>query len=202
MHTERGENMAGKIIPRWEWRTFGEKFGEGEDRIRAYELGNFKKSSEKYILSRNSNENCKIRDDLMDIKSLQQINDDKLEQWYPTLKEGFPLKAASIQRLFADFFKIEVPALADSYTYEAFVALCKQQKDLCVVDVYKERAIYTINEAIVEIAETKFNGVPMRTVCVEHTDPANVIGVVRKLGLEGFENINYIQAMKTAVGML
>ena len=52
-----------------------------------------------------------------------------------------------------------------------------------------------------EIADTTFNGVPMRTVCVEHIDPDNVIATVRELGLIGFENINYINAMKTAVGM-
>jgi len=61
------EDTMGKIIPRWEWRTFGKEFGEGEARIKAHELATFKKSSEKYILSKNSNENCKIRDDLMDI---------------------------------------------------------------------------------------------------------------------------------------
>ena len=195
--------MAGKIIPRWEWRTFGENFGVSEEKIKAYELGNFKKSSEKYILSANSNENCKVRDELMDIKSLQQINDDKLEQWYPTLKEGFPLSQETITKLCNDFFKVEVPAMdKEAYDFEAYIELCKSIKDLVVVDVYKERSIYVINEAIVEIAETKFNGVPMRTICVEHTDPENVINVVRMLGAEGFENINYIQAMKKAVGLL
>ena len=78
----------------------------------------------------------------------------------------------------------------------------KTVKDLVVVDVYKERSIYVINEAIVEIAETTFNGVPMRTICVEHTDPENVINVVRMLEADKFENINYIQAMKKAVGLL
>lgn len=195
--------MAGKIIPRWEWRTFGEDFGVSEEKIKAYELGNFKKSSEKYILSRNSNENCKVRDELMDIKSLQQINDDKLEQWYPTLKEGFPLSQETITMLCKDFFKVEVPAMdKEAYDFEAYIELCKTVKDLVVVDVYKERSIYVINEAIVEIAETKFNGVPMRTICVEHTDPENVINVVRMLGADHFENINYIQAMKKAVGIL
>lgn len=195
--------MAGKIIPRWEWRTFGENFGVSEEKIKAYELGNFKKSSEKYILSRNSNENCKVRDELMDIKSLQQINDDKLEQWYPTLKEGFPLSQETITMLCKDFFKVEVPAMdKEAYDFEAYIELCKTVKDLVVVDVYKERSIYVINEAIVEIAETKFNGVPMRTICVEHTDPENVINVVRMLGADHFENINYIQAMKKAVGIL
>ena len=195
--------MAGKIIPRWEWRTFGENFGVSEEKIKAYELGNFKKSSEKYILSRNSNENCKVRDELMDIKSLQQINDDKLEQWYPTLKEGFPLSQETITMLCKDFFKVEVPAMdKEAYDFEAYIELCKSVKDLVVVDVYKERSIYVINEAIVEIAETKFNGVPMRTICVEHADPENVINVVRMLGADHFENINYIQAMKKAVGLL
>ena len=85
-------NHMGEIIPRWEWRTFGKEFGVGEERIKKYEQVLFKKSSEKYILSRKSNENCKIRDDLMDIKSLRQVNEDKLEQWYPTMKLSFPLK--------------------------------------------------------------------------------------------------------------
>lgn len=195
--------MAGKIIPRWEWRTFGDNFGVSEEKIKSYEMGNFKKSSEKYILSRNSNENCKVRDELMDIKSLQQVNDDKLEQWYPTLKEGFPLSQETITMLCKDFFKVEVPAMdKEAYDFEAYIELCKTVKDLVVVDVYKERSIYVINEAIVEIAETTFNGVPMRTICVEHTDPENVINVVRMLGAENFENINYIQAMKKAVGLL
>jgi len=67
--------------------------------------------------------------------------------------------------------------------------------------VYKERQAYQINRTTVEIAETKFNGVPMRTICVEHEDPVLVISTVRELGAAGFENINYINAMKTAVGM-
>ena len=63
-----------KIIPRWEWRTFGSKFGVSEEKIQNHKLGNFKRSSEKYILSKNSNDNCKIRDDLMDIKRLKQVS--------------------------------------------------------------------------------------------------------------------------------
>ena len=192
------------IIPRWEWRTFGKDFGESEAKIKAHEMSNFKKSSEKYILTaKTSEQNCKIRDDLMDIKSLQQVNADKLEQWYPTLKETFPMKKETIEKLFRDFFQVEVPAFErDEYTYEQYLEeLVKPTEGLEIVDVYKERSIYVINEAIVEIAETKFNGVPNRTVCVEHIDPENVMKTVRELGLEGLPNINYIRAMKQAVGM-
>ena len=191
------------IIPRWEWRTFGKEFGEAEGRIKSHPEGNFKSSREKYILSRNSNENCKIRDDLMDIKSLRQVNEDKLEQWYPTMKESFPMTKQTIEVLFRDFFKVPVPEFKrDSYTYDQYLEeLVAPCPDLEIVDVYKERHIFVINMAIVEIAETTFNGVANRTVCVEHADPANVMNTVRELWLEGMPNINYIRAMKQAVGM-
>lgn len=193
----------GEIIPRWEWRTFGKEFGVGEERIKAYEMGTFKKSSEKYILSRNSNENCKIRDDLMDIKSLRQVNEDKLEQWYPTMKLSFPLKKESIEDLFKNYFKVEVPVFErDEYTYDQYLEeLVGKNPDLVIVSVYKERSIYTIEGATVEIAETTFNGVANRTICVEHIDPALVMKIVRDLGVENYPNINYLKAMKMAVGM-
>ena len=187
------------IIPRWEWRTFGSDFKGADQKIMDLNPS-VKKSGEKYILSRNSNENCKIRDDLMDIKSPVNVNEDKLEQWYPTMKLGFPLSKEQVTELFTKYFKIDVPELKDSYDYAAFVELCGQQKDLCVVDVKKVRYITNIDETIVEVAETEFNGVPNRTVCVEHIDPALVMSVVRKLGVEGLPNINYIRAMKDAVG--
>lgn len=192
-----------KIIPRWEWRTFGKNFGVSEEKIKGNKLDNFKHSTEKYILSKNSNENCKIRDDLMDIKSLQTVNENKLEQWYPTLKETFPMSKETIQKLFRDFFKVQLPVFKrDSYSYEQYLEeLVGPCKDLVIVDVIKDRSIYKINQAIVEIAEASFNGVPMRTICVEHEDPVNVINTVRELGLEHFDNINYLRAMKMAVGM-
>ncbi|MCL2527838.1 MAG: hypothetical protein FWE42_05390 [Defluviitaleaceae bacterium] len=192
------------IIPRWEWRTFGQgSFGGPEEKIKSHKEAGFKKSEEKYILSKLSGENVKIRNDLIDIKSLQQINGDKLEQWFPAMKESFPISKCKLEVMFHSFFKVNPPVFAqDNYTYDEFlekvIAPCN---DLLVVDVYKERYGYEINQATVEIAETKFNGVPMRTICVEHTDPENVMATVRQLGLYGLENINYINAMKTAVGM-
>ena len=116
------------------------------------------------------------------------------------MKLSFPLSKEQVTELFTKYFKIDVPELKDSYDYAAFVELCGQQKDLCVVDVKKVRYITNIDETIVEVAETEFNGVPNRTVCVEHIDPALVMSVVRKLGVEGLPNINYIRAMKDAVG--
>ncbi len=83
--------MAKPIVARWEWRTFGAGFEESEARIRMFEQGNFKESGEVYVLSRNSDENVKVRDDLLDIKSLQEVNE--ATAWSsgsPSMKAGFP----------------------------------------------------------------------------------------------------------------
>jgi hypothetical protein len=88
------------------------------------------------------------------------------------------------------------------YTFEQFIKELVQPNELLkAVNVKKTRHITVINECIVETAETEFNGIPLKTICIEHIDPQNVINTVRQLGLEKYENINYIKAMKKAVGI-
>ena len=86
-------NAAPVIIPRWEYRTFGESFGEAEANIRSHGEAKARSSAETYIVSFDSPNNTKIRDGLMDIKKLENVNADTLEQWNPVLKSGFPLDA-------------------------------------------------------------------------------------------------------------
>ena len=67
------------IVARWEWRVFGKgNFGEAEKMIRDLPMDSNKKTDEEYILSRKSDENVKIRFDLIDVKSLQNVNEDNL----------------------------------------------------------------------------------------------------------------------------
>ena len=89
------------IVARWEWRVFGKgNFGEAEKMIRDLPMDSNKKTDEEYILSRKSDENVKIRFDLIDVKSLQKVNEDNLEQWLPVLKTGFPIAAGSTAGFF------------------------------------------------------------------------------------------------------
>ena len=191
------------IVARWEWRIFGKgTFGEAEKMIRDLPMDSNKKTDEEYILSRKSDENVKIRFDLIDVKSLQKVNEDNLEQWLPVLKTGFPIAADKLAELFK-ILKVDLPKLERAeYTHDQFIdELVKTNPDLVLVKVKKNRDIYKIDGTTAEVAETEFNGVPWRTVCVEHEDPALIMKVVGKLGLTGEPNMNYIHAMKKSVGM-
>lgn len=190
-----------KIIARWEWRTFGHAFGVAEDKIKTYPA-KVRESSEVYILSAKSMDNTKIRDMLMDIKYLVQVNENKLEQWNPLMKASFPIQPAELRQTITSW-KVEVPeAEIKPYSYDDFLnVLVKQHPHLKMVHVYKERHGFTINNCIVEIANLKFDNQPIRTIAVEHEDPALVYDTVRMLSLESFENINYLRALKKFAAM-
>lgn len=185
------------VIPRWEWRTFGESFGEAEARIRASGEPKSRSRTETYIVSSEGPNNTKIRDGVMEIKRLMEVDGNGLERWNPVLKAAFPLGPADLARVVAAW-GVGAPALIrPTYTLDAFLSdFVARHPLLKAVVVEKERHGYAVDGCIVEIADLKFDGVPIRTVAVENVDPALVLETVRRLGLGAFPNVNYIKALK------
>ncbi|MBT4331728.1 MAG: hypothetical protein HOD64_00480 [Candidatus Cloacimonetes bacterium] len=191
-----------KIIPRWEWRTFGEDLSKGEKNIKTYGNARHRESKEIYILSKNSNDNTKIRDELMDIKSPIRISEETgLEQWTVLAKSAFPIHINDLALVYKAF-GLQMPYLEkDEYSYEEYIEdLIGKHPDLKMITVEKNRHGYLIDDAIVEIAEVKFNEFETKTIAVEHADMEIVLNTVKKLGLVEYENVNYIKAMKRAFG--
>jgi exopolyphosphatase/guanosine-5'-triphosphate,3'-diphosphate pyrophosphatase len=87
------------IIPRWEWRMFGVGFGAAEAVLAGSAPGPVEETDELYLLSA-AGANVKVRYGLMDIKLLREVDADGLEQWEPVMKQGFPLPAAEVARMF------------------------------------------------------------------------------------------------------
>ena len=190
------------IIPRWEWRTFTKDLGKAEENIRKFPEGKTRESAEIYILSEVSMDNTKVRDDLMDIKTLQQVNEDRLEQWLPIMKGTFPLPVSEIEKVFK-CFRVALPKCSRlEYTFQQYLdEMILPSKLLKAVNVLKKRTGFTINNCIVEIAEVKVEDKWIKTAAVEMEDPALVIKTVRELGLDAFPNINYLRGLKNLVGM-
>src|SRR5262249_5273497 len=110
------------IIPRWEWRTFGESFGEAEHRLPELETGMVQESDELYLPPPLPNENAKSRDLQMDIKPLEQVNPDGLEQWNPVMKGAFPLPAAVVKSVFIAVGVPPPPLTRPEYTLQQFIS--------------------------------------------------------------------------------
>ena len=87
------------IVPRWEWRTFGDRFGAAEEVLAGSSPTGVEETDELYLLSQDG-DNVKIRADLMDIKALRAVDRHGLQQWEPVLKAAFPLTAADVATTF------------------------------------------------------------------------------------------------------
>ena len=191
-----------KIIPRWEWRTFGDSFGQADQYFAALQSSSVQESDELYFLSSVADQNVKVRDQLMDIKTLEQVNADGLEQWKPVMKGTFPLPVAEVERVLHQLGLLPPSLARADYTLEQFIAdLIKPDQRLREVGVHKRRVRYTVEGCISEMTEIVADGKKIRTVALELEDPAKVIAAVRKLGLDRFQNISYPRGLKQLVGI-
>lgn len=194
--------------PRFEFRTFGQQFDNAHFRMSRLSVPVPEKvwerhSDEIYILSRtNDDNNTKIRDGKMDIKTIVQAIDG-LEQWNPLMKGEFPLSVKVMAEEVFDAFKVEIPSLTqDEYHYEDFMRLISIHPDLQAVRVNKQRFGYMVNNTICEYGIVLINGARVVTINSESTEIDDIKKTIRDIGLIGVENINYLQAIKRVVGMI
>lgn len=193
--------MATEIIPRWEWRTFGDNFDGANNPFAAYAHGEPNDSDEIYFLSPVSSENVKVRGGLIDIKKFQHANADGLEQWKPVMKHGFPLPADSVKAVFNILGTAAPKIQRVGYTQEQLIEEVMTPAGVRVVTVHKTRTRYTVEGCMAELADVSADGKRTTTIAMELEDAAQVIATVRKLGLDRYENVSYPKGLKRLIGM-
>lgn len=194
--------------PRFEFRSFGQNFDNAHKRMARFSVPVPEKvwerhSDEIYILSRtNDINNTKIRDGKMDIKTYVQTVDG-LEQWNPLMKGDFPMKSSVLKEEVFPAFQVAMPALLNEvYTYDEFMEIVNNHQDLQAVRVHKQRLGYMVNDTICEFGEVLINGARVVTINSESTEVEDIRKTMKDVGLEGVENINYLQAIKRVIGMI
>ncbi len=186
-------------VPRWEWRAFGRNFGPAEEASAAWTPERVQESDEIYLVSPGG-ENVKVRDDLLEIKTLLEVNDDGLQRWEPVMKAPFPLSADVAARVF-EALDQPVPAFtADAYPLEKFLTeLVEPDVFAMAVRVHKRRIKYTTDGCTAEISELQAEGRQRRTVAIESEDAGAVIAAVRDVGLGGWANTSYPKDLRRIV---
>ncbi len=189
--------MSG-IVPRWEWRTFGESFGPAEAKFGALTPERVQESDETYVLSTRGDASVKVRDALMDVKHLETVNEDGLEQWIPVLKGEFPLGAEDVAAVF-DALHVSGGPRGATVTLDELLTAVEAAPELRAVAVHKRRERYTVGGCMAELSEIRADGRATRTIAIELEDPALVIGAVRELGLDGRPNTCMARGLKALV---
>jgi exopolyphosphatase/guanosine-5'-triphosphate,3'-diphosphate pyrophosphatase len=189
------------IVPRWEWRTFGETFGEAEERLAALEPTRVDESDELYVLSGGGEGSIKVRGGVLDVKRLEQVSDDGLEQWRPVAKAEFPIASADVASLLSELGVPAPPLERDAYELDELVdEVVSQSADLLAVPVHKRRAHYTLGGCAAELTAVRTDALTTRTIAVESEDPSLVRAALRTLGLDAQPNVSFPRGLMALVG--
>jgi exopolyphosphatase/guanosine-5'-triphosphate,3'-diphosphate pyrophosphatase len=189
------------IVPRWEWRTFGADFGAADAHFKALSPEGVQDNDETYLLSAESDASVKVRAGLMDVKRLEAVDDNGLEQWNPVLKASFPLSASDAEKALSALGV--APALARAeYTLEELIGeLVTPSPKLRAVEVHKHREHFTVAGAMAELSEIRTEQTARRTIAVESEDSALVLAAVAELGLPPSPNVCLPRELKALVGL-
>lgn len=196
---------AAKIIPRAEFRVFGQNVIET---VRAHMYNGKtvlfqarRMPAETYFLSVKTNDaNVKVRDGLLDIKTKVGETPDGYEIFQPRGKFQFPVSREDLGKILANL-QVDMVLDEERYDIDTFIRMARRHPDLRVVKVEKMRYGFTIDGIICEYAQVWFNGALMETACAESENYAGMKQVIEGLGLAGLPNTNYLRAAKRVVGL-
>ena len=154
-----------------------------------------------YVLSLQGDASVKVRGGTLDVKRLEDVRDDGLEQWRPVVKAEFPVSAADVSTALAAL-GVEGAALARSdYSLEQLLdEVVRPRDDLRDVAVHKRRAHFSFEGCMAELSELRVEAGSRRTIAVEAEDPERVLAAVRALGFEPRLNVNVPRGLKALVG--
>ena len=204
-NTATSATEAAKIVPRAEFRVFGQGI---IDIVRAkmWDAGAVlqkarKMPPETYFLSVHTNEaNVKVRDGLLDIKIKVGETPEGYEIFQPRGKFQFPVKRDELAAILAHL-NVEIPLEKETYALDEFIAMARLRPDLTPVGVEKMRYGFTVGGVICEFAQVWFNGALVESACCESEDYAALRKAVEALGIADKPNTNYLKAAKRVVGM-
>lgn len=187
-------------LPRWEWRTIAGSLRDLRGALSGVRIDMVRNIRETYLLCDKSNHNAKIREGLMDLKWRKQVDRNGLELWDPVLKSTFPCDPETILQLFGGW-GIPVPELKRAiYSQQEFLEeVIAHHADLKAVEVAKIREGFILDGTTCELVRLDLAGQALESFCVEHEDPLLVLQVLKSLGLDTRQNINYPLGLKHAL---
>ena len=187
------------VAPRWEWRTFGSHFGAAESFFAGLEPDVIQESDELYLLS-HGEANVKIRDELVDIKVLNDVNTAGLEQWTPVMKAAFPLASPDLTKVYEALGLARPSMSTDPLTLDQlFEELATAEPAISPIAVHKRRTRHTVGGCMAEMTDLVVDERSTRTIAIESEDPDAVVAAVELAGLQGYVNTNYSRGLRAII---
>jgi hypothetical protein len=182
---------------RWEWRTFSPSLADVEAKIGLAVRIAPRQSDEIYLLNSVTPHSAKIRDAVLEVKRLVQVDPSGLELWSPAFKAAFPLSVPMLQSAFSALGLPHPTIQRGAYTLDEFLAeIVDRNTAFRAVQVSKGRRKFMFGGCAAELVRLRIGAIVKDSFCIEDEAPARIIAALRKLGLDSHANINFPASLK------
>jgi len=119
------------------------------------------------------------------------------------MKEEFPLKMEIIRDEVFPVLGVAIPEFKRiEYTLTQYLEdIVNPHRELVIARVFKRRFGYRIDGCTSEIAELLINGAAIKTLAVESVNIEAVLKAKEMFGLQDYENVSYLLAIRRILGM-
>jgi exopolyphosphatase / guanosine-5'-triphosphate,3'-diphosphate pyrophosphatase len=131
----------------------------------------------------------------MDVKHLEQVDDNGLELWKPLMKSPLPISADDARAVLAAL-DVRAPLSRSSYDLGGIAGV---SAEVLVVPVHKTRRHFTLGGCMAGLTDVRTADRLTRTIAIESEQPDRVIAAVRELGLSSRPNVSFPQRLKALV---
>lgn len=183
-----GGEMNPRNEARWEWRVFSKRpFDALAPLFDRLQPSNRKQNTDIYIVSPDTDANLKIRNNMLDVKTLLEKSPGGAERWSPVFRCSFPPQDDSLAELeHQTGFKAP----------DAFWRGNGETEWPRLVRVEKDRSIYVVEKTIIETGTADFCGERLWTLCAEGLDLEQIEYFARGCGLASQPVMGYIKMLK------
>lgn len=193
-----------QVVPRFEFRTFGQNLAWAEGRIQKLsQTKTVRESKEVYILrSKEWHRNIKIRGGRLELKELVEQRQG-LQRWKPAGHWDFPIGLNEIQETILRGSRTGNRHLATATFSKRRLLddIVRHSHELFRANVFKRRVIFNVNCCSTEVDDILVNGALIRSVAIESEDADTVIATRLELRLGDCENISYPLAIARIMGL-
>jgi hypothetical protein len=190
-------------IPRWQWRTFAADLQSLALRFPGLAQGSERRVDEVHLVCLQSSHHAFLRGEALELRWRKEVGPEGFELWDTVLQCNLPFRGEELTRLWSAWGLRDAAPNTEFRTVASFL-------DGAIVP----------NPTVIPVTltrwcrESRFHGIDcsveaidiggaaaIRSLSLEHEDPALIEQLLSELGLDARDNVNFLQGIKSALGL-
>jgi len=185
-------------IPRWQWRVFAPDLSWLTRRLAATHTGPMTWSEEVHFVCAHSSHHAWVQHDMLELRWRKQTDADGFELWDTILKASAPFTRDDVKRLYAAW-GLSMPEVDDAPVGLDRLAAVPAVQRVSVTRGAQALRVHGVSCTLESVAAA--DRPSLQSFAIEHEDPSVIRHVLRDIGLDTRSNTNFLQGLKTALGM-